>query len=438
MTQVMTNTSYLQRLLPTGSDSSTSGPLWLQARREEARRQWLRVGLPKNSDEQWRFTDLSPLAETDFSTPAAAPAAVPSSDGRLPGLEGAALVLVNGNLYRPASRLPPAPVKIALLSQAAAADSKIFADLLGAQAHPSHHGLIALNTANFSDVVLVEVPAGVTVAAPLNLAVHALGNQPFTTYPRILLKVGANAAVTVVFSFTGPDHLAYLTNSVVEATVGAGSRVELVKIQREGTAALHIGSDYIHLDRDVTFQSLSLNQGGLLVRNNVTVTLAGPGSQATLNGLSMTAGRQHVDNHTMLDHAREQCASHELYKSLLAGRSSGTFTGKILVRPGAQKTDAKQTSKAVLLSSQATMNSQPQLEIYADDVKCTHGSTNGPLDDEQLFYLRARGLACNQARAMLTSAFASDVLARVWQPALRTMLEDLVVTELHRLEREEF
>ncbi len=436
MTRLMSNASYLQNLLATGPNSSTLGPDWLQVRREEARQQWLRAGLPANTDEQWRFTDLSFLAETSFSTGCSA--AARAAEARPTGLDGAELVLINGKFNAQASRLPPAPVRVAFLAQASGAELATFEKLLGAQARPAHHGMIALNTANMSDVVLVEVPGGVAVERPLSLIVHSVGTEPFATYPRILLKVGDNSSMTVVLNFTGPDDLTYLTNSVLETYVGAGSRVELVKIQREGTAALHIGSDYAHLAKDVRFQSLSLNQGGLLVRNNVTVTLAGPGCEATLNGLSMTAGRQHVDNHTMLDHAREHCESHELYKSLLAGRSSGTFTGKILVRPGSQKTDAKQTSKAVLLSGQASMNSQPQLEIYADDVKCTHGSTNGPLDEEQLFYLRARGLAYNQARAMLTGAFAADVLARVWQPEVRGTLEDLVVVELHRLEREEF
>ena len=363
MTQMMTDSTYRERLLTTGLQWSAPDPGWLQAQRTEARRQWERLGLPTHADEQWRFTDLSPLVDTAFS---AAPSGTAMAGATVPafhldGLEASELVFVNGQLDASASRLPPAPVRVVFLAEAKGAELEAFEPLLGAQASATHHGLIALNAANFCDVVLVEVPAAVVIEQPLHILFRCAGTQPFATHPRILLKIGTNSKVTVVVTFVGSNDLTYLTNAVVETYVGAGSRVELVKIQREGSSALHIGSDYAHLENDVTLQCLTLNMGGLLVRNNVTVTLAGPGSEATLNGLSLTAGRQHVDNHTMLDHAREHCTSHEMYKSLLTGQSSGAFTGKILVRSGSQKTDAKQTSKAVLLSGQATMNSQPQL-----------------------------------------------------------------------------
>jgi Fe-S cluster assembly protein SufD len=213
--------------------------------------------------------------------------------------------------------------------------------------------------------------------------------------------------------------------------MGPGAVVDHVKIQREPAQAFHMASMFVHLHRASTFASRAITFGGRISRNDITATLAGDGAECTLNGLYVADGETLVDTHTTIDHAMPHCPSHEVYKGILAGNAKGVFNGKIIVRPDAQKTDAKQTNKALLLSADATINTKPQLEIFADDVKCTHGATVGQLDDDQLFYLRARGIALKDARNILIHAFASDVLNGITHDAVRARLEEVLVEKLH-------
>jgi Fe-S cluster assembly protein SufD len=225
----------------------------------------------------------------------------------------------------------------------------------------------------------------------------------------------------------------YFSNSVTEITLGENAVLDHYLVQRESRAAFHVATQQVYQSRSSTFASHAIQLGGDLVRNDINAVLDGEGIECTLNGLYVAGGRQHTDTHTAIDHAKPHCNSHELYKGILDGRSTGVFNGKIFVRQDAQKTDAKQTNQNLLLSDDATINTKPQLEIFADDVRCTHGATVGQLDRDALFYLRSRGLSAEDAQALLTYAFASDILGRIRVEPLRTELESLLFTRLPKL-----
>jgi Fe-S cluster assembly protein SufD len=256
--------------------------------------------------------------------------------------------------------------------------------------------------------------------------------DPTLNTARNLIVVGNGARASIVETYAGRGTGVYWTNSITEMSVGRDAVVEHDKLQLEPAAVYHTGMTHIRLDAGSVVTSNAVSLGGSLVRNNVTAVFAGEHAECTLNGLSVAAGSQLIDNHTVIDHAVPHCASHELYKAILDGNSRGVFNGKIFVRQDAQKTDAKQTNKTLLLSDDATIDTKPQLEIFADDVKCTHGATVGQLDEDQVFYLRARGIGENEARDILTFAFASDVINRLHVDALRTQLDVMLRARLRQ------
>ena len=250
------------------------------------------------------------------------------------------------------------------------------------------------------------------------------------SYPRVLVVAGANSQVRLVESYAGVGDGASFANAVTEITLGENAVVDHYKVQRETSRGYHLGSMHVRLARNASFSSHSIALGAALARNDVEVVLDGEGGECTLNGLYLVDGRRLVDNHTTIDHARPHCDSHEVYKGILSGQAHGVFNGKIIVRPDAQKTDAKQTNRALLLSDDAQINTKPQLEIFADDVKCTHGAAVGQLDDDAIFYLRSRGLDVDQARTLLIEAFAGDILGRIRVEPLRERLEAEVLKQL--------
>jgi Fe-S cluster assembly protein SufD len=255
------------------------------------------------------------------------------------------------------------------------------------------------------------------------LFVSTPGAEPTVSHPRLLIVADNGSQCTIVESYVGQSAGIYFTNPVTEIVAGSDANIDHCKLQQEGKDAFHVAAMQVHLARGAKFVSHSASLGS---RN---VVLNGEGADATLNGLVIASGTQHIDNHTLLDHARPNCASHELYKHVLDGKSQGVFKGQILVRQPAQKTDAKQTSKALLLSDDAVMNSMPALEIYADDVKCTHGSSSGPVDEEQVFYLRTRGVAEEAARHLMTYAFAADITRRIRVEPVRRRLEEYMAAQ---------
>ncbi len=409
---------------------------WLGAIRQTAAQHFQRLGLPTISHEDWRLTNVAPLGKIRFTNPSTARTGATAEmvgSWSLTALGANELVFLNGVFSPELSTLRTSAARVSTLAEAI--HDPLWRDTVFAhEALPQSNGFVALNTAAFADGAFIQIPADLIIESPIHLLfVTTSVDRPTLVQPRICVQVGARSQVTLVQTYAGSPDQPHLTNAVLELAAESESKVEIIKLQREADSAFHIAHDVIRLAAKATLQTLSLNTGGAVVRNNLQVRLDGPFAEATLNGITMITGHQHVDNHTLLDHARENCPSHELYKHLLGGKASGVFRGKILVRPDSQRTDSKQTSKTILLSDDAVMDSQPQLEIYADDVKCTHGSTTGPLDDEQLFYLRSRGVNAAQARALLTYAFAGDVLGRVWHPEMKTYLEELVAAELHRL-----
>jgi Fe-S cluster assembly protein SufD len=337
------------------------------------------------------------------------------------------VVLVNGQ-FLPRFSKPaglPEGVFVGSLAAALAARGKVVRPHLAQYASCDDTPFVALNTAFLGDGIFVYVPRGTVLHQPLHLVHVASGDgEPLVAHPRTLIVCESNTQATIVQSYLAASDGVYFTNAVSEFVLGENAYVDHCKLQRESKQAFHFETLQIQLGRGSNIASQSLTLGGALVRNNINAVLGGEGCECTLNGLYVAGGQQIVDNHTRIDHAKPHGASHELYKGILDGKSRGVFNGKIFVHQDAQKTDAKQTNKTLLLSEDATINTMPQLEIFADDVKCTHGATIGQLAGDAIFYLRTRGLGAEQARSLLTFAFANDILRHIKVEPLRRELED--------------
>jgi Fe-S cluster assembly protein SufD len=395
-------------------------------------------GFPTTAEEEWRFTNVSPIAATQFQpafdceeSGVTEPDLRPWSLGRTGGI---VLVLINGHFSGGLSSIPASVPGVSVGSLAAAlARDPALAERYLASARGGGDTFTALNTAFLVDGAFVRVDDGVTLQEPVHiLSLASTGGTPLLVQPRHLVIAGKGARLSVVETYSGRGPGVYLTNAVTEIFVGEGGGVEHDTLQMENLNSYHVGTTLISLKGKASFTSNAVNLGGALVRNNVSALFQGEHAECTLNGLSVATGTQHVDNHTVIDHASPRCESHELYKAVLDGSARGVFNGKIFVRQDAQKTDAKQTNKTLLLSDEATIDTKPQLEIFADDVKCTHGATVGQLDEEQVFYLRARGIGATEARDLLTFAFATDVINRVHVDALREKLDVLLHTRLRQ------
>lgn len=403
---------------------------WIYPLRRAALSRFLELGFPTRRDEDWKYTNVAPIAGVPFR-PATSNGHGLSLAGlgpvAFPDLPGIRLVFVNGR-YAPALSTSGAPapgVKVGSLAEALRTNAAEVEPYLAREVSFEHQAFTALNTAFLSDGAFVLVAPGAVVEAPIHLLfVAASSGEPGACYPRTLLVAGENSQVAVVESYAGHGDGLTFTNAVTEVVGQAGSGIDHYKIQREGDRAFHVAMMHAQLARGSRFSSHSIAMGGALARSDVNAVLAGEGIECTLNGLYVANGRQLVDNHTAIDHASPHCNSHELYKGILDGQARGVFNGKILVRQDAQKTDAKQTNQALLLSDQATLDTKPQLEIFADDVKCTHGATVGQLDAEAVFYLRSRGIGEAQARSLLTYAFAADVVDRIRLQPIRDQLNE--------------
>ncbi len=398
-----------------------------------------KLGFPTTKNEEWKFTSVLPIAQTHFAqilNPD--PSGITQKDIKhflFPGLEKNRLVFVNGHFSKELSSITAVPkgATVKSLAEALRADKDIVEQHLSRHARFDENTFTALNTGFMSDGAFINVPAGVIVEEPIFLLYVATKySEPFITHPRNLVIVGKNAQVSIVERYVSLQDTVYFTNAVTEIVAGENSVIEHDKLQQEHTNAFHVGSLHITMEAKSNFTSNSFVMGGSLVRNDIVSVLGAEGIECTLNGLSLATGKQHIDNHTTIDHAKPHCNSHELYKSILDGKSKGVFNGKIFVRKDAQKTDAKQTNKTLLLSDEATIDTKPQLEIFADDVKCTHGATVGHLDAEAVFYLRSRGIGIDLARDILTYAFASDVTRRVKIEAVRNELDHMILERLHQ------
>ncbi|HXH62984.1 MAG TPA: Fe-S cluster assembly protein SufD, partial [Gemmatimonadales bacterium] len=320
-----------------------------------------------------------------------------------------------------------AGIRVMPLDRALAEDGDLVAAHLGRHARLDDNPFTALATAFASDVIVVAVADRAESAEPIRLTCripeHANAAMAF---PRVLIVLGDHARATVIEQYAGASPHPYFSAPVTEIVLGTGARLDHIRVQQEGAAALHLAATHSHQERDSTLHSTSAVFGGALARQDVTAVLGGSGASLILNGLSVVRGVQHVDHHTTIEHAQPHCESHELFNGIFDGHSRGVFNGRIIVHPGAQRTDSKQTSNNLLLSADARADTQPQLEIYADDVKCTHGATLGPLDPSALFYLASRGIGPAEARGLLTYGFGADILARIPTPDVRETLDRVV------------
>jgi Fe-S cluster assembly protein SufD len=391
--------------------SEASTPTLNRLRKAAAAR-FAELGFPGPREEEWRFTPLAPLTQVPFE---------PVSRER----EEVSFSL--------SARQLPAGVIFCDLAEAMHKHASLVEPHLARHAEWKKSPFTALNTAFFRNGGFLHVPSDTIIEVPIFLDFVAEStSQPLAWYRRCLVVMGDNSRVTLVEKYRGSSGDSYFTNAVTEIVVGKGANVDHYKLQQEGAGAFHMSTMQVQVGRAAKFSSHAITHGGHWVRNEINAVFEGEGGECTLNGLYQAGSQQLVDNHTFIDHAYPHCASHELYKSILDGHARGVFNGKIYVRQDAQKTDAKQTNQTLLLSDDATINTKPQLEIYADDVKCTHGATVGQLDAESLFYLRSRGVGLAEARSLLIYAFANDIVSRIQVPAVREELERSLL-EAHHL-----
>jgi Fe-S cluster assembly protein SufD len=413
-----------------------AAPAWLAALRARGIARFGELGFPTTHLEEWRFTSVAPIVATPFALPhggGASPAERDLAAYLLPGAGRPRLVFVNGR-YAPrlsATAGLPAGVTAMSLADALARDPERVRAHLGSSGADAVSAFSALNTAFLADGAYVHVAAGTAVSEPLQVLFVATPEaEPVVAHARTLIVAERLAQVVVVESYAGAAGARYFTNAVTEVVAGEGARAEVYRIQRESLQAYHVAATHTRQGRDSVVHVHPVAFGAALARHDLTAVLDGEGATCLLNGLYLAEGAQHVDHHTVIDHARPHAESHEYFNGVLGGRAHGVFNGRIIVRPGAQRTDSKQTNNNLLLSEEARADSQPQLEIYADDVKCTHGATMGPIDEKALFYLRSRGLGADQARALVTYGFGAEILGRMAVPELRAQLDGIVRARL--------
>jgi len=398
-------------------------PAWLRERRTAAFARFVEKGFPGPRDEAWRHTPIAPLLRTRFEAadPSARVSAALLTGAGLDGFRGPQAVLVNGRLSAELSRLEGEHPGVEVLGLREALQAR------PASVEPHLGRLVGeagvfsdLNTALAGDGAVVLLAPGAILAEPVHVVHLSAGEgTPSLAYARTLVVAGRGSEGRVVETFAGPDGWTYLVNAVTEVVVEDNARLDHYKLQREGAAGFHVGALAARLGRDARFSDHSIALGALLSRTDIDVSFEGEGGECGLYGLFVLDRRQVSDTHSRIDHARPHCTSRELYKGVLDGASRGVFNGLVVVRAGAQKTDAWQMNKNLLLSREALVHSTPQLEILADDVKCKHGSTTGQLDPAALFYLRSRGIGEAEARSLLTYAFASELVERLEIEPLR-------------------
>ncbi len=413
-------------------------PAWLRRRRAAAIERFAALGFPTTRQEEWRFTSVAPIADGTF---ALARTGRPAPRPTVAAGAALRLVLVNGR-YAPElsslAALPPGVTVTGLAAALSGGDAAVEGHL-ARHADSEGNPFAALNTAFLQDGAFVHVGRGVDLDPPIEVTflASAPGGAPAVSHPRVLIVVDERARAAVVERYAGGGPPSppgeYWTNAVTEILVGDGAHLELVRVEQEAPAAYHVATTHATQGRESVLRLHPLVFGATLARHDITTVLDGPGAELVLNGLYLLGASQHADHHTVIDHARPDCQSHEFFNGVLDGKSHGVFNGRIIVRPGAQRTDSKQTNHNLVLSEEARADSQPQLEIYADDVKCTHGATLGPLAPQDMFYLQSRGLAPAEARALLTYGFGAEILGRMRHPALRERFDGAVRARLGEL-----
>ena len=416
------------------------GPPNFDAIRDAALARFEAVGLPGHKDEEYRYVSFREVAETQYGLPYGATLDRAQAGRHAMGrFDAITVAFINGQ-FAPeisSSDVLPNGVFVGTLAEAyevhptvIAAHLGKIATLQGKLGSSNDERFVDLNTAFLGEGAFVYVPCGVAVERPIHILwVNQADHGPFALYPRTLVVLEDGATAKVFESAIGREGR-YLSNSVTELWLGRGANLEHVIFQDETKLATHISTTAYHQEADSVVTGTNINFGSSLARNELSVWLSGERTETWLNGASLAIGEQVVDNHTRIDHKSPNCNSFEVYKLILDGHATGVFNGKIFVYEDAQKTDAKQTNQAVLLSPNATVDTKPQLEIFADDVKCTHGATVGQLREDALFYLRSRGIPMEEARSLMVYAFAAEVIEKITVPEARAALEALLFERL--------
>jgi Fe-S cluster assembly protein SufD len=430
--------TYLQDFEARSGTATAESPDWLESIRRTAMDRFAATGFPTSRDEEWRFTPVGPIAQTSWRPAFGAAVSRAQLDPFIFGHpEWTTLVFVNGVFSEALSAvgmLAPG-LRVGSLGEALNAGGPGVEAHLGRHAPNTSSPFTALSTAFMREGGFVHVPANTDVTRPMHLVFVTTGEAAGSvSHPRNLIVVEPGARASVIESYvTLTPAGTYWTNAVTEVVVGANAWLEHTRIQRESERAYHIGSTHVDQYRDSHYRSFSMAMGGALARHNLHVRLNDENIETLMYGLYLSRGEQVVDNHTAIYHDQPNCRSWEVYKGVLDGRSRAVFNGKVFVKPEAQKTDAKQTNRNLLLSDAAKVNTKPQLEIFADDVKCTHGATVGRLDEAALFYTRSRGVPAEEAQRLLTYAFAAEVIEEVALEPVRDELERLVRDRLGTL-----
>ncbi len=409
---------------------------WFAKNRQSALNLFKETGFPNTRQENWKYTDVRPIARKSFSNINDQKTTV-SPDNvnaiRFTDLDCIELVFINGIYSVEHSRINELPMNVVVenLADALATDNKLLEKHLSQYADNKISPFTALNTAFIQHGTYINVPDNVVIERPINLLFLSKENpSPFATHPRNLIIMGNHAQTTIIESYIGLDEANYFTNAVTEISLSENAILKHYKIQQESQRAYHIGNLNVMQNKDSKLESHSIALGGSLVRNDIHGQLADEGAEIIMNGLYMTNDKQHVDNHTRVDHLKPHTFSTENYRGVLNGNSRAVFNGKVVVHPQAQKIEAHQNNANLLLSDDAEIDTKPELEIYADDVKCSHGATVGQLDQDMLFYLRSRAIDEETARSLLTYAFADEVISKITLPEIKQRLEYLVVGQL--------
>lgn len=410
-----------------------AAPAWVRELRKRGLSRFSEVGFPTVRQEEWRFTNVAPIADTPFRLAEKAPTNAAECVARVAIPDAAArIVILNGRFSPELSEVRNLPAGSIAGSLAKAIADGVPETAQLAQLAWEHAPFVALNTAFLDDGAFLLMAPRAIVEGPIHIIVLNGGAGKSMAHPRTLIVAGAGSEAKIAQTFFGAPGEAHFTNAVTEVSVGDGAVLDLYTDQRETDIAYHIAGVYARIDRAATFRTRTITLGGKLLRNDTVAVLAGEGAHSTMDGCYLVDGERLIDNHTTIDHATPHCTSHELYKGILDGRARAVFNGRIIVRLDAQKTDSKQTNRALLLSDEAQINSNPQLEIFADDVKCTHGAAIGQLDEEALFYLQARGLTPRDARDLLIHAYAGEVLEGIKNEHLKAQLLRELFMQLDR------
>lgn len=385
---------------------------------------------PTLKDEEWKYTNLAPLYAQKFqpSTFSLQPSTFSLQPSSL-SPDFYTLVFING-IYDEANSQELDEPGITLCNLKTAIKKYPEEVNLHLAKHAKSSIFTALSTAYINDGVFLKVKSGYTLDKPVQILYITTGADNLLIQPRNLFIIGKNAQAKIVETYTAQDQSTSFTNAVTESVVDRNGRLEHIKIQEESLKTFHISNTGITLEKESTYASYNINFGGSIVRNDLNARFNGEHAHCTLNGLYIAQGTQHIDNHTLIDHAVPNCESHEMYKGVLDHTSRAVFNGKVFVRKDAQKTNAFQENKTVLLSDSARIDTKPQLEIFADDVKCSHGATIGKLSDQSIFYLRARGISEQLAKTIIINAFANDAVHTITIDSVRQQIEERVATKL--------